>query len=60
MQGEMQGICRGDVREADLRCMQVVMRSGGGMFGEDDSNHKMGFQECCDALITLTLTLTQP
>ena len=56
----MQGICRGDVREADLRCMQVVMRSGGGMFGEDDSNHKMGFQECCDALITLTLTLTQP
>eukprot|EP00321_Phaeocystis_globosa_P019430 CAMPEP_0118820282 /NCGR_PEP_ID=MMETSP1162-20130426/7596_1 /TAXON_ID=33656 /ORGANISM="Phaeocystis Sp, Strain CCMP2710" /LENGTH=132 /DNA_ID=CAMNT_0006750653 /DNA_START=1 /DNA_END=399 /DNA_ORIENTATION=- len=39
--------------EADLLFMQVVMRSGGGMFGEDDSNHKMGFQEFCDALLEM-------
>ena len=39
--------------EADLLFMQVVMRSGGGVFGEDSSNHSMGFQEFCDALLEM-------
>ena len=33
--------------------MQVVMRSGGGIFGEDSSSHSMGFQEFCDALLEM-------
>ena len=39
--------------EADLLFMQVVMRSGGGVFGEDSSSHSMGFQEFCDALLEM-------
>ena len=39
--------------EADLLFMQVIMRSGAALYGEDASSSTMGFQDFCDALLEI-------